>query len=115
MDRFFRSGAAVAARVLKYPRVASLIVDDDLSAERVVRLFRLSASKKAKRDAAIIIFAGSVAWYRGKRGAWSAEPVASLVRGLIGDEFNHASNAATRLVREHWSEIEQLANGAEAA
>jgi len=111
MDRFFRSGAAVAARVLKYPRVASLIVEDDLSAERVVRLFRLSASKKAKRDAAIIIFAGSVAWYRANREAWSAEPVASLVRGLIGDEFNHASNAASHLVRDNWPEIEELAGG----
>ena len=115
MDRFFSAGAATAARVLRYPRFAGLIVDDDLSAERIVRLFRSSASKKAKRDAAIIIFAGSVAQHRANREAWSAEPVASLVRGLIGDEFNHASNAATKLVKDHWPQIKELARGAEAA
>ena len=111
----FAAGASVAAKWLRYEHVSRLILDDMLGPERVVRLFSRSASKTWKRDAALVVLAGSVARYRAHRDSWTPEPAASLARGLVEDDFALVNNTATRLAREHWSEITELARGAIAA
>ena len=115
MANFFTAGAAVARRRRGYLRLGDLILDEQFTAQRVTRLFETSASKSAKADAALIIFAGSIARYRAQPTDWSPEPEASLVRGLVGDDFDAIRNSAAKLVHLHWHLIEALAQGAEAA
>jgi hypothetical protein len=112
LARHFAAGASVAAKWLKYEHVSQLILDDMLGPERVLRLFSSSASKTWKRDAALVLLSGSAARYRAHRESWTPEPAARLARDLVGDAFGFGavSNAATRLVRESWARITELAN-----
>jgi hypothetical protein len=115
LAQYFAAGASLAARSIRYHRVADMILADRLTAERIVMLFSSSASKKWREDAAMIVLCGSMAEYSASPQAWRPEPSASLSRGLTGDAFVELSDAATRFVRQNWFEIEALAAGAAAA
>lgn len=113
--RFTIAGCAVAAKALGYDRVGDLIVAQGMGPHAVVRLFRSSASKTWKRDAALIVLSGSVARYKAAPVSWGPEPTATLARDLIGDDLGAISDTATRLVREHWPAIQDLVGGEAAA
>jgi hypothetical protein len=115
LSRTFSAGASIAARSLKYVRLAETIVEEQLGPERIAAVFRLSACKTAKADCTFVLLAGSIARYKSAPHLWSAEPEAAICRALVGNDFDRASNVATRFVRENWEEIERLAIGAEAA
>src|SRR6516225_4438548 len=61
LARYFAAGASLAARSIRYPRAAGMILADQLTAERIVRLFSSSASTKWRQDAAMIVLCGSMA------------------------------------------------------
>lgn len=113
--RFFSAGASLAARSLKYVRLAETIMEEQLGPERIATVFRLSACKSARADCAFVLLSGSISKYRAAPGGCSAQPESALCRSLVGNDFDLVSNAATRLVREHWREIVHLAAGAAAA
>ena len=115
LARYFAAGASLAARSIGYARAADLILADQLTAERIIRLFSSSASKKWRQDAAMIVLCGSISEYHASPQIWRPEPLASLARGLTGDAFAELSDAATRFVRQQWVEIGLLAAGAVAA
>ena len=110
--RYFAAGASLAARSVRYPRAADMILADQLTAERIVMLFSTSASKKWREDAAMIVLCGSIAGFGASPQTWRPEPSASLARGLIADAFAKVSDAATQFVHQNWFEIEALAAGA---
>ena len=115
LARYFAAGASLAARSIRYHRAADMILADQLTAERIVRLFSSSASTKWRQDAAMIVLCGSISEYHASPQIWRPEPLASLARGLTGDAFAELSDAATRFVRQQWVEIGLLAAGAVAA
>ena len=115
LSRTFSAGASIAAQSLKYLHLAETIMEEQLGPERIATAFRLSACKTAKADCAFILLSGSISKYRAAPGGWSAQPESVLCRSLVGNDFDLVSNAATRLVREHWREIVHLAAGAAAA
>ena len=115
LARYFASGASLAARSIRYHRAADMILADQLTAERIVRLFSSSASTKWRQDAAMIVLCGSMAEYSASPQAWRPEPSASLSRGLTGNAFVEVSDAAMRFVHQNWFEIEALAARAVAA
>jgi hypothetical protein len=112
LARYFAAGASLAARSIGYARAADLILADRLTAERIVRIFSSSASKKWRQDAAMIVLCGSIAEYRVSPQTWRHEPSATRYRGLTGDAFALCSDAAKGFVRQHWMEIEALATRA---
>jgi hypothetical protein len=113
MANFFAAGAAIACRVLKYEHAAQLIVDRGLEAHEIRRLLASSASKTWKRDVSLIIVAASVARWKAAPDKWSGDIEAVIARELVGSDFMSVSDAAARLGKARWSEIEALA-GAEA-
>jgi len=115
LARYFAAGASLAARSIRYPHAADMILADQLTAERIVMLFSSSASKKWREDAAMIVLCGSMAEYNASPQVSRLEPSASLSRGLTGDALAELSDAATRFVHQNWFEIEALAARAVAA
>jgi hypothetical protein len=67
-----------------------MIVDEQMTPERIARLFASSASKNAGRDVALIVLAGSVARYRAQPQDWSAEIERSLANKVAGPVANDA-------------------------
>lgn len=107
---FTVAGATVAARSLGYSQAADLIATEQLSPERIVRLFSASASKMAKRDSAFVVLVGSIARYGAGSDGWSPEPETSLALSLIGSaNFARATDEAAHFVAERWPEIGALA------
>ncbi|HEV3242361.1 MAG TPA: hypothetical protein VGY14_03800, partial [Methyloceanibacter sp.] len=106
LSRFFAAGASLATRSIGYARSPDLIFADEFTAERIVRLFSSSASKRWREDCALIVLAGSVAEYHASPQTWRPEPSATLARGLVGSDFAHVSDVAARFVANHWFEIE---------
>ena len=88
-----------------------MIVDEQMTPERIARLFASSASKNAGRNVALIVLAGSVARYRAQPQDWSAEIERGLAGRLAGSDLSAISEAAAKLVTKHWTEIEALAVG----
>jgi hypothetical protein len=115
LSRFFAAAASLSARSIGYARSADLILADELTAERIVRLFSSSASKRWREDCSLIVLVGSIAEYHASPQTWRPEPSATLARGLVGSDFAHVSDVAARFVANHWFEIEALAVGAAAA
>jgi len=111
-NNFTNAGCAVAARSLGYARAVEMIVDEQMTPERIARLFASSASKNAGRDVALIVLAGSVARYKAQPQDWSAEIERSLANKVAGPDFRAISEAAAKLVAKHWTEIERGANDA---
>ena len=72
LNHFFRAGAAVACRELRYVHVAELILSEAMIPQRVASMFKLSACKTAKRDCAFVLLCGSVSKYRAAPAACSA-------------------------------------------
>ena len=112
LSRFFSAGAAIAARELRYVHAAELIIAEALSPQRVASMFRLSACKTAKVDAAFVLLCGSISRCRAAPDVWSAEPENSLCCPLVGNDFTLISDRAARFVKQRWSEIEAMAVGA---
>jgi hypothetical protein len=54
LSRFFAAAASLSARSIGYARSADLILADELTAERIVRLFSSSASKRWREDCSLI-------------------------------------------------------------
>jgi hypothetical protein len=108
MDSAFCAGASLAAKSLRYERVAELILADGLDAYGVVRLFALSASKSSSADAALILLAGSVARYRHDPSAWSGEPERSMAEELLGKDrarFQRLAARASTLIVKNWEQM----------
>jgi hypothetical protein len=112
LPRFFSAGAAIAARELRYVHAAELIISEVLSPQRVASMFKLSACKTAKVDAAFVLLCGSISRRRAAPNVWSGEPESSLCCPLVGNDFAPISDRAARFVKQRWSEIEGMAVGA---
>ena len=115
LSRTFSAGASIAARSLKYVRLAETIMEEQLGPERIATVFRLSACKTARTDCAFILLAGSVSKYKSTPHLWSAKPEATIARTLVGGDFALIRDQAAEFVAKHWREVETLAAGAEAA
>jgi hypothetical protein len=113
--RFFSAGGSLAARSLKYVRLAETIMEEQLGPERIATVFRLSACKSARADCAFVLLSGSISKYRAAPGGWSAQPESSLCRSLVGNDFDLVSKEAATFIAKHWLRIEALAGSAEAA
>jgi hypothetical protein len=105
---------SIAARSLKYVRLAETIMEEQLGPERIATVFRLSACKTARPDCAFILLAGSVSKYKSAPQLWSAEPEATICRALV-DDFGETSDRASKFVKQHWAGISALTGGAAAA
>ena len=64
------AASAAAARDLGYDGLADMIEAEQLSPERILALFKLSMSKRASHDCAVVLFAGSSARYRAAPQGW---------------------------------------------
>jgi len=111
MSGFTLAGATIAAQSLGHPQSAELIWAEAMTPQRIVSLFRQGASKNARRDAALVLLAGSVARYHSDPEGWSGEPEATLAHGLVGKSFGLVSSRATRIVELNWSRIEEMVRG----
>lgn len=58
------AASAAAARAVGYPGLADLIERDGIGPEQIAALLKLSCSKCARKDYALIILAGAVGRYR---------------------------------------------------
>jgi hypothetical protein len=106
------AASAAAARAIGYPGLGDLIEVNELGSERVVALLRrISFSRAASKDCAVIILAASIGRYRACPLDWSPEPEQGLALALLEDlndpeaQYRKLSDRAARLVKDHWAEI----------
>jgi hypothetical protein len=97
------AASAIAADSLSYHGVAQLILEQQLTAPAIARLFSLSASPNAGHVAAVVILAAATARFNTCCENFSGD----LERDLVGTEtlLAEADRKAVKLVRDHWQEI----------
>jgi hypothetical protein len=109
------AASAAACRVLNYRGFADLIEAEQLTPQRIARLFRLSASRAAGRDCALVVLAGALGRYGACPTGWSGEQERGLALEALAAELDpqavlvKLSKAAVRIVAEHWPEIARAA------
>jgi hypothetical protein len=109
------AASAAAARAVGYPGLANLIESDGIGPEQIAALLKLSCSKCACKDYALIILAGAVGRYRACPEGWTGEPERSLAQAVLTHELDpeaalrKLSERASGIVKAHWREIRQAA------
>jgi hypothetical protein len=103
------AGCAAAASGIGYPHFAALILAERMTPEHIARLFTLSASKQAGRNAALIVLAGAISRYRAEPVGWCGDVERKLAREALAREhpnlidfdglLNEISAKAARLVK----------------
>jgi hypothetical protein len=99
--------SAIAADSLGYHSVAQLIIEQQLTAPAIARLFAMSASSDAGHVAAVVILAAATARFNVCRDRWDGSLERDLAMQLLGGEnlLAAADREAVKLVRAHWQEI----------
>ena len=98
--------SAIAADSLGYHGTAALIVEQQLSAPAIARLFAMSASPNAGRVAAVVILAAATARFNSCQGFDGSLERDLAIEALGGETgFVAANREAVRLVQLHWQEI----------
>ena len=102
------TACAVAARLLGYGGLASLIADRQLVPGAIVRLFWRSSIAKDGESLAVIVLAGAEARWHNCRDGWDGEEERQLALEAVranAKAFQEAARHAARIVRSNWSEI----------
>ena len=102
------TASAVAARLLGYDGLATLIVDRQLVPGAIARLFWRSSIAKDGESLAVIVLAGSTARWRNCQDGWDGEEERLLALEALhanAKAFQKAARHAGLIVRENWPEI----------
>jgi hypothetical protein len=112
MCQYTAAGSAAAAEQIGYPLIAALIIEQELGPDQIARLFTLSASKQAGRDAAVIILAGSIARYWAEPASWRGTHERELARDALARDLDLHRNVTDRLLGKLSEQAVELLNGA---
>jgi hypothetical protein len=101
------AASSIAADSLGYHGIAQLIIEQQLIAPAIARLFSLSASRDAGHAAAVVILAAATARFNSCREGFDGDLERDLAIKALGGEagFVAANKHAVKLVQSHWREI----------
>jgi hypothetical protein len=100
--------SAFAARDLRFPKTASLILEQKLCPHAIFSLYSVAASDNATKAGAVVLLAGITARFNVGEDIFDRDRIRDMAMQLLqGGSFDKANRAAIRIVQAHWNEIQK--------